>query len=285
MRQDPQGGRRVGSAPSPRVAPADFRAWPPSARVRAVDFAALPQMPAVDLGAQPRSPSRRPRSPSNPSRRPRSPSNPSRRPRRVTREADPLNSRARPSTPSRGPRRRDSRTPVARHVALPRYQRRLSMIGSPRPPNLMLAGANRRPPSILGHDGEQIGPATRRHRRRPIRVAVQPRSAMSPPSDTLGTCANADGASRPTEFRHDRLNSCQRFVLRGKTGGSGEIGSRAGFRCPCPKGRGGSSPPFRTRLGQECVRGTRGPGQPRLLARDFVAPSGGFATRTPTAGS
>src|SRR4051794_26529907 len=41
------------------------------------------------------------------------------------------------------------------------------------------------------------------------------------------------------------------MVREGKWGGSGEIGSRAGFRCPCPRGRGGSSPLFRT-SGQFC---------------------------------
>src|SRR5690606_34638623 len=55
---------------------------------------------------------------------------------------------------------------------------------------------------------------------------------------------------------------------------SGGIGRRAGFRCQCPQGRGGSSPPSRTRRGEA-------PGRTMSSGRGPLASGGSGRARTP----
>ena len=76
-------------------------------------------------------------------------------------------------------------------------------------------------------------------------------------------CAEVDYADDEKELRHHRSRGHHRAVeplatqpdpgatLTSSTRASGGIGRRAGFRCQCPKGRGGSSPPSPTTPGAD----------------------------------
>ena len=83
-----------------------------------------------------------------------------------------------------------------------------------------------------------------RTRRRPISTGCRPlRNALpNPPS----TSRSSLRSNRWSPIASDRICCLWANLVRSRA--SGGIGRRAGFRFLCPQGRGGSSPPSRTRV-------------------------------------
>ena len=191
----------------------------------------------------------------------------------------------------------DRRRLVARRVERRRARRHPSRIEPGRQqrdqPEPQAAAS---PPATTHMTGPEVAPSLEQTRpvgqpqparpRRSSRPSVRPRRARSSPSGgTARRRPSAAPTTTPDPMVAGRVGA--RYLFRLVTRASGGIGRRAGFRCQCPLGRGGSSPPSPTTPPPTTLGGcpTSGPAPPSASSPSWVATLPNRGGAGPSSGS